>query len=42
MAAESDPKNVPVPPRDHRTAAYKAAYEYVTQCGQFADFAYTR
>lgn len=39
MATEADPKNVPLPPRDHRTASYKAAYEFVGQCGRFADFA---
>ena len=42
MATAADPKNVPLPPLEHRTASYKAAYEYVTQCDRFAEFAAAR
>jgi hypothetical protein len=38
LAAQGDPSAVPPSPPEHRTLAYKAAYEYVGDCALFGNF----
>jgi hypothetical protein len=41
LAAQGDPAAVPPSPPEHRTLAFKAAYEYVGDCALFGSFATT-